>query len=204
MFDWVTGFIESVGYVGIALLMFAENVFPPIPSELIMPLAGFNSANGEMNIVIAIIAGCIGSLAGAVFWYYIGAWIGTDRLKHFARRHGRLLTLTPGEVDQADRWFDRHGGKAVFLGRLVPAVRTLISVPAGISGMHLGPFLLYSTLGTVIWTTFLALCGYWLGSQYEKVQTWIDPVSKAVVAAIVLWYLYRVVTFRRKVAREDA
>lgn len=203
MFDWITGFIENVGYVGVALLMLAENVFPPIPSELIMPLAGFNAAEGNMNLVLAILAGSLGSLAGALFWYYVGAWIGTDRLKAFARRHGRFLTLTPGEVDKADRWFDRHGGLAVFLGRLVPAVRTLISVPAGISGMRLGPFLFYSALGTLIWTTFLALAGYWLGAQYEKVQGWVDPVSKAVVAIIVLWYLYRVVTFRKKVARED-
>lgn len=203
MFDWITGFIENVGYVGVALLMLAENVFPPIPSELIMPLAGFNAAEGNMNLVLAILAGSLGSLAGALFWYYVGAWIGTDRLKAFARRHGRFLTLTPGEVDKADRWFERHGGLAVFLGRLVPAVRTLISVPAGISGMRLGPFLFYSALGTLIWTTFLALAGYWLGAQYEKVQGWVDPVSKAVVAIIVLWYLYRVVTFRKKVARED-
>ncbi len=144
MFDWVTGFLEQGGYVVVALLMFLENVFPPIPSELIMPLAGFNAAQGEQNIVLVIVAGSIGSLAGALLWYYIGLWIGLERLKRFSRRHGRWLTLTPDEIDQADAWFDAYGGWAVLVGRLIPTVRTFISVPAGMSGMRLGKFLIFT------------------------------------------------------------
>jgi membrane protein DedA with SNARE-associated domain len=197
MFDWMTGF-QKMGPLGIALLMFAENVFPPIPSELIMPLAGFSAARGERNLMIVIIAGSIGSLLGALLWYYIGKGVGAERLKRWASKHGRWLTLSPTEVDQACVWFNRHGGKAVFIGRLIPAVRTLISVPAGIAGMPLGAFLLYSSAGTLLWTALLAVAGYFLESQYDKVAGWMNPVSNVVIGLIVLGYLYRVVRFRRR------
>ena len=197
MFDWITGF-EKMGALGIVLLMFAENVFPPIPSELIMPLAGFSAARGEHNLLVVIIAGSIGSLFGALLWYYIGKKIGAERLERWAAKHGRWLTLSPKEVDQACGWFNRHGGKAVFIGRLIPAVRTLISVPAGIAGMPLASFLLYSAAGTILWTTLLAAAGYFLESQYDKVARWMNPVSNVVIGLIVLGYLYRVVRFRRR------
>ena len=202
MFDWITGLVGSAGYVGIALLMFVENVFPPIPSEVIMPLAGFAAAGGEIGIVGAIAAGFVGSLAGAVLWYYVGRWVGCERLERWAARHGRWLTLTPGEVRQAQDWFGRHGGKAVLVGRLVPAVRTLISVPAGISGMSMPRFLAYSGIGTLAWTALLAVAGYLLGSEYRQVASWMNPVSNVVAVALVAWYLYRVATFRRKVAKD--
>lgn len=196
MFDWIVALVERTGSIGVALLMLAENVFPPVPSELIMPLAGFSAARGDLNIVAIIIAGTIGSLLGALLWYYIGKWIGAERLKRWASRHGRWLTITPEEVDQASNWFHRHGGMAVFIGRLIPAVRTLISVPAGVAGMPLTPFLLYTILGTVIWTAFLAGAGYLLESQYQRVSNWVNPVSNVVIGLFVLWYIYRVVTFR--------
>jgi membrane protein DedA with SNARE-associated domain len=197
MFDWITGIIEQSGYFGIALLMFAENLFPPIPSELIMPLAGFTAARGDLNIFLVVIAGSAGSLLGAVFWYYVGFWVGGRRLKAWAAQHGRWLTLTPQEIDQVCGWFNRHGAKAVFLGRLVPAVRTLISFPAGIASMPFTRFLLSSMLGTVIWTALLAAGGYALESQYRKVADWMNPVANVIIFMLVLWYLYRVVTFRR-------
>lgn len=199
VFDWITGFVEQAGYIGIALLMFAENVFPPIPSEVIMPLAGFTAARGERNIVLVVVAGAFGSLLGALLWYYIGKWVGAARLKRWASRHGRWMTTEPKEVDRACTWFRRHGGKAVFLGRLVPAVRTLISIPAGIAAMPLVPFLVYSAAGTVLWTTLLGLAGYALGDQYQQVSGYVGPVSNAVIASLVAWYLYRVATFRRRV-----
>jgi membrane protein DedA with SNARE-associated domain len=195
--DWITGF-EKMGTLGIVLLMFAENVFPPIPSELIMPLAGFSAARGELNLLIVILAGSTGSLLGALLWYYIGQKIGAERLERWATKHGRWLTLSAKEVEQSCAWFNRHGGKAVFIGRLIPAVRTLISVPAGIAGMPLGSFLLYSVAGTILWTALLATAGYFLESQYEKVANWMNPISNVVIGLIVLGYLYRVVTFRRR------
>ena len=197
MFDYITGLIEQTGYLGIALLMLAENVFPPIPSELIMPLAGFSAASGDLNIALVIVAGTVGTVLGATLWYYVGKWVGLERLERWAERNGRLLTLKPDEVEKADDWFDRHGRKAVFFGRFVPAVRTLISVPAGISGMALMPFLLFTTLGSAIWVGALAAAGYFLEDQYRAVSGWVNPVSNVIIAILVAWYLYRVVTFRR-------
>lgn len=196
MFDWLTTVVDSAGYLGIALLMFGENVFPPIPSELIMPLAGYHAAQGEMGLVGAILAGSIGSLAGAWLWYWIGKRIGGPRLKNWSRRHGRWLTLAPRDVDRADRWFDKHGGKAVFLGRLAPTVRTLISVPAGVARMQRRRFLLFTAAGTVVWTTFLTASGYMLQGQHDRVADWIGPVSNVVVIGLILIYLYRLATFR--------
>jgi membrane protein DedA with SNARE-associated domain len=195
--SFIEGIVESTGVFGIALLMLLENVFPPIPSELIMPLAGYTAAQGDANIVLVIVAGTIGSLAGAFLWYWIGYAIGEDRLKRLADRYGRWLTLSRSDIDKADDWFDRHGHKAVLIGRLVPTVRTLISIPAGLSEMSRSTFLIYSGIGTAAWTTLLAALGYALGSQYEQVSAWIDPISIAVLVLIVALYLYRVVTFTK-------
>jgi membrane protein DedA with SNARE-associated domain len=196
VFDWITAAVQQSGYVGVFLLMLAENVFPPIPSELIMPLAGFTAAQGQLNIVLVIAAGTAGSLLGALLWYYIGLWLGRDRLKRWAAKHGRWFTLTPDEIDQAFDWFHRHAGASVFIGRLIPTIRTLISVPAGIARMGLGPFLAYSAVGTALWTALLAAAGYLLESQYEAVEHWLNPVTNVIVGVIIVTYIYRVVTFR--------
>ncbi len=203
MFDWISEVIDKMGYAGIALLMFAENVFPPIPSELIMPLAGFNAARGAMNFWGVLAAGIVGSLAGAVLWYWIGRKLKARRIRHLAARHGRWLTVSPDEFDRAQGWFDRHGGMAVFVGRLIPTIRTFISVPAGLLPMPLGIFLAYTTAGTTIWTTFLTAAGYFLESQYERVQAWLNPVSTAVVVGIVALYAWRVATYRRRVPEPE-
>lgn len=198
MFDWIVSFMEGAGPFGVGFLMFLENVFPPIPSELVMPLAGFTAARGETSLVAVILAGTIGSVAGAYLWYWLGAKFGEARLKRLAARHGRWLTVTPEEIERAEDWFRRHGRTAVLIGRLVPAVRTLISVPAGVSGMPLAPFLFYSTLGTIVWTSLLAGAGYLLEGQYDRVAAWLNPVSNVVVIGLVGWYLYRVVTYGRR------
>lgn len=196
MFDWITAAVQQTGYIGVFFLMLAENVFPPIPSELIMPLAGFTAAQGQLNIVLVIIAGTAGSLLGALLWYYVGHWFGRKRLKRWASKHGRWFTLTPDEIDQAFDWFHRHAGASVFFGRLIPTIRTLISVPAGIANMGLVPFLAYSAVGTALWTALLAAAGYLLESQYQTVEHWLNPVTNVVLGLIVVVYIYRVVTFR--------
>lgn len=196
MFDWIIGLIKATGYLGILLLMLAENVFPPIPSELIMPLAGFAAAQGKLNLMLVVLAGSAGSLLGAVFWYELGRRLGGDRLKRFAARHGRWLTLSPGEIDRAETWFRQHGKWAVLLGRLVPAVRTLVSVPAGITRMPLPAFLAWTALGTASWTALLAGAGYLLQSRYALVADYLNPASNVIVGLIVLWYAYRVATFQ--------
>lgn len=196
MIEWVAGVVQQTGYIGVLLLMFLENLFPPIPSELIMPLAGFAAARGELHVVGVLVAGVVGSLAGAVFWYYVGRWVGSERLKRWAAKYGRWFTLGPDEVDEATAWFRRHCHLAVLFGRVVPAVRTLISVPAGIAGMDLPKFLLYSGLGTVVWTGFLVAGGYLLEDRYEEIQSWLNPVSNTLIVVLIAWYLYRVATFR--------
>ena len=203
MFSWITDFLNTSGYFGVALLMLLENVFPPIPSELVMPFAGYAAQQGDMDIFLVILSGSFGSLLGALFWYYVGRWLGLERLRRFSARHGRWLTLSPREVDKADAWFDRHGQWAVLFGRLIPAVRTLISVPAGVSGMSHRRFLIASSIGTIVWTAFLALAGYFLAGQYETVQTWLNPVSNVVIGAILAWYLYRVATFGKEVEKAN-
>ena len=195
MFDFVSQIIDSIGAFGIALLMFAENVFPPIPSEVIMPLAGFNAQQGQMSFWAVLIAGTVGSLAGALLWYWIGRQIGAERLKRLSLKAGRWLTITPDDIDRSNGWFHRHGGMAVLLGRLVPTIRTFISVPAGVARMPLPYFTALTLIGTVIWNVFLLGCGYLLGSNYTVVQKWLDPLSYLVIALIVGVYLYRVVTY---------
>jgi membrane protein DedA with SNARE-associated domain len=200
MFGWITDFVEKSGYPGIALLMFLENVFPPIPSELIMPLAGFSAAQGRLSLIGVILAGTAGSLAGATLWYGVGRWFGAERLKRFADRHGRWLTMSAAEIDQAQSFFDRHSGKATFFGRLVPGIRTLISVPAGILAMPFPAFLAYTALGTLAWTSLLAAAGAWLEGQHDRVAAWLDPVSTAIIVGLGAFYLYRVATFKPRAA----
>ena len=195
MFEWVAKVVEEAGYAGIFLLMLAENVFPPIPSELILPLAGFAAAQGRLNIAVVIAASAAGALTGALVWYLVGRRLGIARVRNLAARHGRWLTVSPGEVDAAQTWFARHCGKAVVLGRLIPAVRTLISLPPGVIGMALPRFLVYSALGTTVWSSVLVVTGYALENQYQRVAEWLNPVSTAIIAAVFGWYLYRLVTF---------
>lgn len=197
LFQWITQMVEEGGYLGILALMLVENLFPPIPSELIMPLAGFLAARGDLNPVLVVLSGTVGSLLGAVVWYVIGWRFGLARIRRFAARNGRWLGATPQEIDKAHAWFDRHCGKAVLGGRMIPAIRSLISIPAGVAQMKPGRFLLFTTIGSGLWAAMLTAAGFVLEDQYSRVAQWIDPVAKLALAALVLAYLYRVVTFRR-------
>ena len=200
MFDWITGLLEQFSYLGVAFLMFAENVFPPIPSELIMPLAGFLTYEGELSFIGVLIAGSIGSLLGTGLWYLGARKIGQRRVRSFIDKHGRWLTISLEDLDKASDWFERHGRGAVLIGRMVPGIRTVISVPAGLTGMHVTPFVLYSLWGTLIWNLLLTALGYALGSQYDLVQTYLNPVSNIIFAVIVLLYFYRLVKGKGKKA----
>lgn len=199
MLESIVSLIDRLGVAGVFLLMLVENVFPPIPSELILPLAGYAAARGEGSLALTMAAATLGSVTGATFWYAIGRWIGEDRLKRFARRHGRWLTLTPEEIEHVNRWFDRHGHWAVLFGRMVPGVRTLISVPAGVSRMLIVPFLTWTTIGSSVWTVVLVGAGYQLGARYSEVARVLEPVGNAVLVAILATYAWRVITFGRKV-----
>lgn len=190
--------MTSLGYVGIGLLMFLENLFPPIPSELIMPLAGFTIAKGKMAFFPAILAGVIGTMLGALPWYYVGKLVGEENLKRLADKYGKWISISSRDIEKADNWFDRHGEKAVFFCRLVPGVRTLISLPAGMSGMHLVPFLIYSTVGTTLWVGLLTYAGYILGEKYELVDEYLAPVSKIVFVGLVVAFVVWIVRKRQK------
>jgi membrane protein DedA with SNARE-associated domain len=183
----------STGYFGIVLLMFVENVFPPIPSEVIMPLAGYMAAQGTLSLFGIIVAGMTGSVLGALPLYYMGRKLGEDRLKQFADNHGRWLTLSRKDIERAKGWFDRHGGAAIFFCRLIPGVRSLISIPAGIARMKILPFLAYTATGTGMWAALLAYLGYFLATEYTQVSEYLDPVSWIVFGAVGVLYFVRVI-----------
>jgi membrane protein DedA with SNARE-associated domain len=190
MEQWISQMMTSLGYWGIGLLMFLENLFPPIPSELIMPLAGFTVAQGKLDFIPAVLAGIVGTVLGALPWYYLGYLVNIERIEDWVDRYGKWLGISVAELEKSRRWFNRHGRQVVFWGRLVPGIRTLISLPAGIEEMPLGEFLFYSTLGTTVWTLLLTCAGYFLGQNYTLVETWLAPVSKLVIVALGLAALF--------------
>ena len=189
MSEWIVNTMDSLGYGGIALLMFLENLFPPIPSELIMPLAGFTVAQGKMEMIPVLAAGIFGTVLGAFPWYYLGKFIDEQRLEHLADKYGKWISVSATDIKKANSWFTRHGSKAVFWGRLVPGIRTLISLPAGLNNMKLAPFVIYSTLGTLLWTSFLTFAGYQLGDNYKLVEKYIDPISKIALLSVIILFL---------------
>lgn len=196
MTDWIIQTISDLGYVGIFLVMLAESIFPPIPSELIIPFAGFAAANGTLNFFGVIAAATVGAVVGMLPWYFAGRLFGLDRVRWLADRYGRLLTMNAEEIDTAVGFFRRFGPIIVLFGRLLPIIRTLISIPAGLARMPLPIFLLASTAGALIWNTVLTLTGYILHEHYEVIEVVLDPLSYLVIAAVVLLYLYRLVTWR--------
>lgn len=197
MFEWITNLIDKAGYAGIAFIMFLEGVFPPIPSWLVMPLAGFQASSGRFHPAFVVLAGTAGSTLSAICWYYVGKLFGTERLKGFAARHGHWLTLSPAQVDRADRWFDRHGAPAVMIGRLIPIFRHLISVPAGVFAMNRWKFVLFTAIGDAMWCGLLMLAGYVLRAEYGRVQHYLGPIATTVLACVALAYVVRVITWKR-------
>ena len=175
-----------LGYALIALGMFLENLVPPIPAELIMPLGGYLAHKGQLQLLPVILSGLLGTVMGAWFWYGIGRLINEDRLEHLVGRHGRWLGLSPKGLRQSRQWFNRHGAAVVFWGRLVPGVRTLISVPAGIELMPQPGFLAWTTAGSSILVVILTVAGKTLGDHYGKVLAWMEPISGLVLQLLLM------------------
>ncbi len=196
MTDWIIQTISELGYVGIFLVMLAESLFPPIPSELIIPFAGFAAANGDLNLFGVLATATIGAVVGMLPWYFAGRIFGLDRVRWLADRFGRFMAFNADEIDVAVTWFKRYGPVIVLFGRLIPLIRTLISIPAGLSRMPLWIFLLASTLGALIWNTFLTMAGFLLHEHYHVIEVILDPLSYIVLALVVLIYLFRVVTWK--------
>ncbi|WP_265570382.1 DedA family protein [Sphingomicrobium nitratireducens] len=205
MSDWVVQLIEQSSYLGIAFLMLLETVFPPIPSELIMSIAGIKAGQGQLDFVWVVAAGTTGAMLGNIFWYLVARALGLQRFRPFVERWGRWLTLTWKEVERAEKWFARHGGFFVMIGRMVPTIRSLVSVPAGLLKMRFRTFVIASTLGTACWTALLAFAGFKLGENFEQIDVYLGPLSNAVIVVLGLGYAWRVWTHRNvgKKSRND-
>jgi membrane protein DedA with SNARE-associated domain len=173
------------GYGAIFSAMFLENLFPPIPSELIMPLGGFYVQQGKLAFIPVVLAGLLGTVLGALPWYGIGRLVNEERIERWLERHGRWIGISPQELHRSRNWFNRHGTALVFWGRLIPGIRTLISVPAGIEMMPFVPFLIWTTAGSLIWTLLLTVAGLLLGESYSNVEVWIEPVAKVIKVLLV-------------------
>ncbi|MGW0518266.1 DedA family protein [Crossiella sp. NPDC003009] len=199
MFDgiinWVTDLMTTLGAPGAGLAIALENLFPPLPSEVFLPLAGFTASRGGMSLLAAIIWTTAGSVAGALALYYIGALLGRDRTRAIA---AKLPLVKVADLDRTEAWFARHGYKAVFFGRMIPIFRSLVSVPAGIERMRLGAFLLFTALGSLIWNTVFVLAGYYLGENWTLVETYAGVLSKGVLVVVGVAVLVFVVSRLRR------
>ncbi|WP_380169404.1 DedA family protein [Jannaschia sp. R86511] len=199
---WAVGLMETLGGPGAGLVVAIENVFPPIPSEVILPLAGFTASQGSFSLLSAILWTTAGSLVGALALYWIGAAVGRDRVVAFA---GRLPLVDPTDIEVAERWFVRHGYAAVFFGRMLPIIRSAISVPAGVERMPLTRFVLYTTAGSALWNSLFIVAGFYLGENWSVVEQYaavLQYVVIAVAVALVAWFV--VVRVRRHRRRRDA
>lgn len=193
MSNWATDVMDALGYVGLAFLVALENVFPPIPSEIILPLAGFNSSKGDMNVFLAILFATIGSVVGALILYYVGYVFGEARVRAIVRKWGKWLGFKEGDIDSANIWFDRHGGLAVALCRVIPIVRSLISIPAGLRKMPMPVFVLYTAAGSLVWNSILITAGYILGDNWEHVEQYIGYLQYVIIALVLAvgsWWVW--------------
>ncbi|HET9811957.1 MAG TPA: DedA family protein [Sphingomicrobium sp.] len=196
MNSWVVRLIEQSGYLGVGFLMFLETLFPPIPSEIIMPVAGVTAANGDLELSLVIASGTAGAMLGNVFWYLAARALGVDRLKPFILKHGKWLTVNWSEVQRAHRWMEKHGSAFVLLGRLIPTVRSLVSIPAGLLKMRFKRFLVASTLGTFVWTALLAGAGFRLKSDFAQVDQFLAPVANTILILMLAFYVWRLATHK--------
>lgn len=192
MIEWVTNMVAAGGWPGVLLLMFLENLFPPIPSEVIMPLAGFAAARGQMNFAAAVIAGVVGTLLGNAFWYELARAIGSARIRPLFARYGRWFAVDDKDYDKAEATLRRYGPVALFFGRLLPGIRTVISIPAGLVDIPRLVFYVWTALGSLVWILFLTSAGYWMEDHYDKVESWFEPLSYVVVAGMIGAYAWHI------------
>ena len=197
MIDWATDFIDAIGLVGVALLVALENIFPPIPSELVLLLTGFNVSQSRFGYVGAVVFATIGSVAGAWVLYAVGRVLNEDRFERLLAWAGKFLGFKRKDIDKGFDWFERHGGAVVFFGRLVPIVRSVVSVPAGADKMPLVRFSLLTAAGSLVWNAIWVAIGWGLGDQWEKAGVWGDRLQYATIAAGAVVLVWLVVRTRR-------
>ena len=200
LFTLISQVIAKLGLAGVFLLMLVENLIPAIPSELILPLAGYEAALGAFDPWLAALVGAAASVIGGVVWYAVGRWLGLSRLRALAGWGGRWMAITPDEIDRAGAWFARWGPAAVCLGRALPGVRGVVCIPAGISRMPFWSFLLWSSIGASLWSVVLVFSGTLLRSHYLLLERWFNPVTDAFFAFCLAFYLWRVA---RPIRRPD-
>jgi membrane protein DedA with SNARE-associated domain len=181
---WVQDVIESLGYLGVALLVIAENLFPPIPSEIVLPFAGFVARRGDGSVVVMVIAATIGSIVGALVLYAIAAAIGPERIHRFVVRFGKWFGVKESDMVRAEEWFDRRSNAAVLVGRCVPLIRSLVSIPAGFRRMPFGRFVVLTALGSAVWNVALIGAGAALGDQWDKVGDYVGILQWIVIAGL--------------------
>ncbi|MDN5772608.1 DedA family protein [Brevibacterium sp. BDJS002] len=198
---WAVRLMEALGPLGVGFLVFLDNIFPPIPSELVLPLAGFTASQGSMNIVLAIIFATVGSVVGAVILWALGKWIGLERISRIAVK---MPLVDVDDVHKTVGWFDKHGDKAVFFGRMVPIFRSLISIPAGMRNMSIIKFLVLTTAGSAIWNTILIVAGFYLGENWSIVETYAGYFQTLVIIAVVVFVVVWIVLKIRKRSRAKA
>lgn len=192
--DWATSVVEALGYGGVAFLVALENLFPPIPSEVVLPLAGFVAASGDASFIGMVTAATVGSMIGATALYAVSAAIGPVRLRRLLKRHGKWFGLTEDDLDRAEEWFDKRSRTVVLVSRCVPLMRSIISIPAGFRRMPLLQFSLYTVAGSLVWNLALVGAGYLLGENWEQAEQPIDVLQNVVLAIIALalvWFVWR-------------
>jgi membrane protein DedA with SNARE-associated domain len=196
--------ITALGYPGISIVMFSENVFPPIPSELVMPFAGFLVADGEMGFIEVIIAGTVGAVLGAIVLYYLGLWLDEPVIRRFVRRFGRYFLLSEDDLDRALEFFEKYGQAVIFFGRLIPIIRSLISIPAGMNRMPMVTFLIFTALGTTIWNLILTIGGWFLGENWQDILGYVRQYEKVTVVVLAVAVLVFVVIRVRAILQNRA
>lgn len=192
--EWATRIVETLGYGGVAGLVALENLFPPIPSEVILPLAGFVSGRGDASFVGMVVAATIGSMIGALILYGVAAGVGPLRLRRFVARFGTWFGLDEADIDRSEEWFDRRANVAVLACRCVPLMRSLVSIPAGFRRMPLAPFIAFTLVGSLVWNTGLVGAGHLLGDRWQEVENPLEVFQQIVVGAILLavaWFVWR-------------
>lgn len=204
LFYFFSDLVSRLGYVGIVVTMLIESVFPPIPSELVLPFAGFAAAQGKLTLWGAYVAATFGAMLGAIFWYVTGRTVGEKTINRIVARWGKFFGLQVRDVEKAQGWFVNHGRKAVFFGRMIPGVRSLISVPAGLSKMPFWMFMMWSSVGTALWSILLITAGYVLGDHYDQVAHIVDPISKIILIMCVVGFIgflsYKILTKSKEVS----
>lgn len=199
MTDWVVDVVERLGALGVGLLIFLENVLPPIPSEVILPFAGFTAEQGKLNAGAAWVAATLGALAGALLLYGVGAVVGEERLRELSRMRW-FVFFSEKDFDRGDAFFERYGAWVVFFGRFVPLVRSIVSVPAGLERMPLPRFVVLTAVGSGVWNAVFIAAGWVLGDNYDTVEEYVGPASYVVVAALAaagVWLIWRKLRARR-------